>query len=89
MPAPPVVYNSMMLNPFSSPLRLARLFTVSLLYIPPALSSDYALHQGTLGLTYEPITIGNNESLGLLGLHALVSQGQFYLGVSGFGAVTR
>jgi hypothetical protein len=79
----------MMLTPFSSPLRLARLFTVSLLYISSAHSSDYALHQGTLGLTYEPITIGNDESLGLLGLHALVSQGQYtYVGVSGFGAVT-
>jgi len=78
-----------MLKSSSYPLTLTGLLTVSLLFTQPAAADDYILHRGFLGLTYDPVTLSNNESLGLLGLHALMSKGEYaYLGVSGFGAVT-
>lgn len=61
---------------------------VSLLYVPPAFTAEYTLHPGTLGLTYDPITVGSDEAMGLLGFHALLDAGDYaYLGLSGFGAV--
>ena len=77
-----------MLKPSSHLLALSGLFTVSLLFIRPATAGNYELQQGTLHLTYESVSLRNSETLGLLGLHVLISTGKYsYLGVSGFGAV--
>ncbi len=78
-----------MLKQSSHLLAFSGLFTVSLLFIQPATAGNYELQQGTLHLTYESVSLRNNESLGLLGLHVLISTGKYsYLGVSGFGAVS-